>query len=150
MFWVATQKAVERRKNRSGKPLRYRFSQLPANHLVEQFHIPLGRYIPAEVLGHVPVLQLLEACGKLIETADELAVKLETARAALLAECELLSQMYDKNLDHYKLHTMYILAGKMRLARDRASKSHRSGILSFLDGRNRRFDLLKKPGCGIS
>ncbi|MBR2366283.1 MAG: toxic anion resistance protein [Oscillospiraceae bacterium] len=62
---------------------------------------------------------LREACGKLPETVGGIAEALDAQRTALLQNVDTLSQLYDKNLDHYKLITMYILAGKLRAARDR-------------------------------
>ena len=56
---------------------------------------------------------------KTSETVSDITAKLETHQTALLKDVEILSQMYDKNLEYYKLLTMYILAGKMRLQRDR-------------------------------
>ena len=36
---------------------------LLTKHFIEQFHIPLGGFVPTEVLRHIPVLQLAEAFG---------------------------------------------------------------------------------------
>ncbi|MDO4845376.1 MAG: toxic anion resistance protein [Oscillospiraceae bacterium] len=52
-------------------------------------------------------------------TVADITAKLETHQTTLLKDIEILAQMYEKNLEYYKLLTMYILAGKMRIARDR-------------------------------
>ena len=56
---------------------------------------------------------------KTSETVGDITAKLEAHQTELLKDVEILSQMYDKNLEYYKLLTMYILAGKLRLERDR-------------------------------
>jgi len=47
---------------------------------------------------------------------DEIATALENHQVQLLKDIAMLDQMYDKNLEYYKQLTMYILAGKEKLA----------------------------------
>ena len=52
---------------------------------------------------------------------DKISHQLEEHQRTLMKDVVILDQMYDKNLDYYKQLTMYILAGKERLAQERAT-----------------------------
>lgn len=47
---------------------------------------------------------------------DKIAGELENHKLKLMKDVEILDQMYDRNLDYFKELTMYILAGKQKLA----------------------------------
>lgn len=53
---------------------------------------------------------------------DKIAKNLEGHQITLLKDIALLDELYDKNLDHYKELTMYILAGQKRLESVRANE----------------------------
>ena len=66
---------------------------------------------------------------------DKIAHQLEGHQRVLMKDVVVLDQMYDKNLDYYKQLTMYILAGKEKLAEERATtlvelraKADRTGL----------------------
>ena len=50
---------------------------------------------------------------------DRIADELETHQRVLMKDGAVMDQMYDKNLDYYKQLTMYILAGRVKLAQER-------------------------------
>ncbi len=50
---------------------------------------------------------------------DELSRQLESHQLMLMKDIEILGQMHEKSLEYYKMLSMYILAGKMKLARER-------------------------------
>ncbi len=50
---------------------------------------------------------------------DKISHQLEEHQRTLMKDVVVLDQMYDKNLDYYKQLTMYILAGKEKLAQER-------------------------------
>ena len=50
------------------------------------------------------------------KNVDKIAGELENHKLKLMKDVEILDQMYDRNLDYFKELTMYILAGKQRLA----------------------------------
>ena len=50
---------------------------------------------------------------------DKISRSLEDHQLTLMKDVAVLDQMYDKNLDYYKQLTMYILAGRERLERER-------------------------------
>ena len=52
---------------------------------------------------------------------DKISHQLEEHQRTLMKDVVILDQMYDKNLDYYKQLTMYILAGKEKLAQERAT-----------------------------
>ena len=52
---------------------------------------------------------------------DNIAHQLQTHQVTLMKDVAVLDQMYDKNLDYYKQLTMYILAGKEKLEKERAT-----------------------------
>ncbi len=49
------------------------------------------------------------------ENVDKIVKNLEAHQVTLLKDVALLDELYDKNLDHYKELTMYILAGQKKL-----------------------------------
>lgn len=53
------------------------------------------------------------------DNVEKLSQKLESHQLVLMKDIEILEQMYEKNLDYYKMLTLYIEAGKMRLSRER-------------------------------
>ena len=66
---------------------------------------------------------------------DKISHQLEAHQRTLMKDVVILDQMYDKNLDYYKQLTMYILAGKEKLAQERATtlvelrqKAERTGL----------------------
>ncbi len=66
---------------------------------------------------------------------DKISHQLEEHQRTLMKDVVILDQMYDKNLDYYKQLTMYILAGKEKLAQERATtlvelrqKAERTGL----------------------
>ena len=66
---------------------------------------------------------------------DKISHQLEEHQRVLMKDVVVLDQMYDKNLDYYKQLTMYILAGKEKLAEERATtlvelraKAERTGL----------------------
>ena len=66
---------------------------------------------------------------------NKISHELEEHQRTLMKDVVILDQMYDKNLDYYKQLTMYILAGKEKLAQERATtlvelraKAERSGL----------------------
>ena len=52
---------------------------------------------------------------------DKIAQQLQGHQITLMKDVAVLDQMYDRNLDYYKQLTMYILAGKERLEKERAT-----------------------------
>ncbi len=52
---------------------------------------------------------------------NKISHELEEHQRTLMKDVVILDQMYDKNLDYYKQLTMYILAGKEKLAQERAT-----------------------------
>ena len=52
---------------------------------------------------------------------NKISHELEQHQRTLMKDVVILDQMYDKNLDYYKQLTMYILAGKEKLAQERAT-----------------------------
>ena len=52
---------------------------------------------------------------------DKISRQLEEHQRTLMKDILILDQMYDRNLDYYKQLTMYILAGKERLAQERTT-----------------------------
>ena len=50
------------------------------------------------------------------KNVDKIAGELENHKLKLMKDVEILDQMYEKNLDYFKELTMYILAGKQKLA----------------------------------
>jgi len=50
---------------------------------------------------------------------DRIADELETHQRVLMKDVAVMDQMYEKNLDYYKQLTMYILAGREKLAQER-------------------------------
>ena len=52
---------------------------------------------------------------------NKISHELENHQRTLMKDVVILDQMYDKNLDYYKQLTMYILAGKEKLAQERAT-----------------------------
>ena len=52
---------------------------------------------------------------------EKISHELEEHQRTLMKDVVVLDQMYDKNLDYYKQLTMYILAGKEKLAQERAT-----------------------------
>ena len=52
---------------------------------------------------------------------NKISHELEEHQRTLMKDVVVLDQMYDKNLDYYKQLTMYILAGKEKLAQERAT-----------------------------
>ena len=77
-------------------------------------------------------LGLFKKAGTSIETlkarydkasvnVDKIARQLEEHQVTLMKDVAVLDQMYNKNLDYYKQLTMYILAGKERLERERTT-----------------------------
>lgn len=66
---------------------------------------------------------------------DKISHQLEEHQRTLMKDVVILDQMYDKNLDYYKQLTMYILAGKEKLAQERSTtlvelrqKAERTGL----------------------
>ena len=59
--------------------------------------------------------------GKVETNVDRIAEQLEGHQITLLKDIALLDQMYDRNLEYYKQLTMYILAGKQKLEKERAT-----------------------------
>ena len=53
---------------------------------------------------------------------DRISGALETHQRTLMKDVAILDQMYDKNLDYYKQLTMYILAGREKVAAERSGK----------------------------
>ena len=53
---------------------------------------------------------------------DKISHQLEEHQRVLMKDIVILDQMYDKNLDYYKQLTMYILAGREKLAEERATR----------------------------
>ena len=77
-------------------------------------------------------LGLFKKAGNKVETlrarydkansnVDKISHQLEEHQRTLMKDVVVLDQMYDKNLDYYKQLTMYILAGKEKLAEERAT-----------------------------
>ena len=52
---------------------------------------------------------------------DKISEQLEKHQITLMKDIAILDQMYQKNLEYYKQLTMYILAGKEKLAQERAT-----------------------------
>ena len=66
---------------------------------------------------------------------NKISHELEEHQRVLMKDVVILDQMYDKNLDYYKQLTMYILAGKEKLAQERnttlvelRAKAERTGL----------------------
>ena len=59
--------------------------------------------------------------GKVEANVDRIAGQLEDHQVVLLKDIAVLDQLYDKNLDYFKQLSMYILAGKQTLERERAT-----------------------------
>lgn len=59
--------------------------------------------------------------GKVEANVDRIAGQLEDHQVVLLKDIAVLDQLYDKNLDYFKQLSMYILAGKKTLERERAT-----------------------------
>ncbi len=77
-------------------------------------------------------LGLFKKAGNKVETlrarydkananVDKISHELEEHQRTLMKDVVILDQMYDKNLDYYKQLTMYILAGKEKLAQERTT-----------------------------
>jgi len=67
-------------------------------------------------------LQAMTAKYNKVETnVDHIAAQLENHQVTLMKDIALLDQMYDKNLEYHKQLTMYILAGKQKLEKERAT-----------------------------
>ena len=77
-------------------------------------------------------LGLFKKAGNKVETlrarydkannnVDKISHQLEEHQRTLMKDVVVLDQKYDKNLDYYKQLTMYILAGKEKLAQERAT-----------------------------
>ena len=77
-------------------------------------------------------LGLFKKAGNKIETlrarydkananVDKISHELEEHQRTLMKDVVILDQMYDKNLDYYKQLTMYVLAGKEKLAQERTT-----------------------------
>ena len=60
--------------------------------------------------------------SKVESNVDKIAQNLESPQIALLTDVAMFDQMYELNLKYYKELTMYILAGKKRLAEVRAGE----------------------------
>lgn len=58
---------------------------------------------------------------KVEANVDRIAEQLEGHQITLMKDVALLDQMYERNLDYYKQLTMYILAGKQKLEKERAT-----------------------------
>ena len=56
---------------------------------------------------------------ELLAAVEETAAKLEERQLALVKDMDLFDQMERKNIDFYKMLTIYILAGKQRVRRER-------------------------------
>ena len=68
-------------------------------------------------------LEIMKAQYSKVETnVDKIAQNLENHQITLLKDVAMLDQMYELNLKYYKELTMYILAGKKRLAEVRATE----------------------------
>ena len=78
------------------------------------------------------LLGLFKKTGSKIETlkarynkaevnVDKISHQLEDHQRVLMKDVVILDQMYDKNLDYYKQLTMYILAGREKLAQERST-----------------------------
>ena len=68
-------------------------------------------------------LEIMKAQYSKVETnVDKIAQNLESHQITLLKDVAMLDQMYELNLKYYKELTMYILAGKKRLAEVRATE----------------------------
>ena len=78
------------------------------------------------------ILGIFKKAGNRIETlkvrydkannnVDKISHKLEEHQRVLMKDVVVLDQLYDRNLDYYKQLTMYILAGKEKLAEERAT-----------------------------
>ncbi len=52
---------------------------------------------------------------------DKIAAELEKHQVTLMKDIAIMEQMYGKNLEYYKQLTMYILAGKEKLAKERST-----------------------------
>ena len=64
--------------------------------------------------------------GKAEANVDKIAQSLENHQITLMKDMAMFDQMYELNLKYYKELTMYILAGKKRLAEVRTPPSWRS------------------------
>ncbi len=59
--------------------------------------------------------------GKVEANVDRISQQLEDHQVVLLKDIAILDQLYDKNLDYFKQLSMYILAGKQTLERERST-----------------------------
>lgn len=59
--------------------------------------------------------------GRAEDNVDRIAAELEKHKLTLMKDVAVMDQMYDKNLEYFKQLTMYILAGKKKLAEERAT-----------------------------
>ena len=59
--------------------------------------------------------------GKAEANVDKIAAELEKHKLTLMKDVAVMDQMYEKNLAYFKELTMYILAGKQKLAEERAT-----------------------------
>lgn len=53
------------------------------------------------------------------DNVEKLSQQLESHQLLLMKDIEILNQMYEKNLEYYKMLTLYIQAGKLKLSRER-------------------------------
>ena len=67
------------------------------------------------------IAELSARYDKVSANVDKISRELEGHQVVLMKDIAILDQMYDKNLEYYKQLTMYILAGRERLERDRAT-----------------------------
>ena len=73
--------------------------------------------------GRATVWRLMKAqYGKVEANVDKIAQSLEQHQITLLKDVAMFDQMYELNLKYYKELTMYILAGKKRLAEVRSGE----------------------------
>ena len=73
--------------------------------------------------------------SKAEDNVDKIVEQLEKHQVTLLKDIAVMEQMYDKNLEHYKQLTMYILAGQEKLKQERETtlvslqhKAQQSGL----------------------
>ena len=65
-------------------------------------------------------LEILRAkYDEVSDSVTKLSSRLESHQLVLMKDVEILEQLYDKNLEYFKMLTMYIQAGKMKLSRER-------------------------------
>ena len=58
---------------------------------------------------------------KVAANVDSISEELEGQQIVLMKDIEILDQMYQKNLEYFKMLSMYILAGKMHLEHERST-----------------------------